>query len=473
MTGGQRPSILGYLREHTPADNNNLASDRDLLRQFAGCRDEDAFAALVRRHGALVLGVCRRVLGNEQDAEDACQATFLVLVRKAGVVRWRQSVAGWLYRTASHLALRTKRAAARRHSHEGRVQPRPPGDPLAEIGLREFQQALDEELARLPEKYRAPLVLCCLEGASRDEAAQQLGWPLQTLKSRLERGRELLRKRLARRGVTLSAALAAVTLGQDGVQAAIPGALANRTARAALLFAAGRPAAGQVSARVMGLAEGILKQMLTTKLTFAAALLLAAAAVPGVLYWPLGSAPGGPTLGKRLAEPARAAPAPRAKRAANDLGPEVRGLRARVTLPQQQFATGQPVEARYVVKNVSKVEQVLWHSGFWSNHLILVRDGAGKEPPLTAQGQLRRKAFSPGGDRKKNVYWPLPPGREDTTAGTYDLATLYDLSRSGRYTVQYVYEEKQGGWEGRLPSNVVTFEVLARGKKPAPASDGP
>src|SRR5262249_32587759 len=142
------------------------------------------------------------------------------LARKAGSTVWGSSVAGWLCGVARHLALKARAAAARRAAHEGRARPRPPADPLADVRLREAQAVLDEELARPPEKYRAPLVLCCLEGAARDEAAQQLGWPLATLKSRLEQGRDLLRRRLARRGLALSAALAGLTLGSDACRAA-------------------------------------------------------------------------------------------------------------------------------------------------------------------------------------------------------------------------------------------------------------
>jgi RNA polymerase sigma factor (sigma-70 family) len=259
MTGGQRTSLFSYLRTHTALlEETRHSSDSELLHRFTDQRDEAAFAALVRRHGAMVLGVCRRVLHHSHDAEDAFQATFFVLARKAASVRWQDSIAGWLQQTAYHLALRTRTAAVRRRTHEGAAQPASPTDHLAEITLREFQQVLDEELARLPEKYRAPLVLCCLEGATRDEAAQRLGCTTQTLKSRLEQGRERLRKRLERRGVTLAAALGCVTLA-SGTAAAIAPPLVDATTTAALLFASGQAAAISGSATAVLLAKDTLK----------------------------------------------------------------------------------------------------------------------------------------------------------------------------------------------------------------------
>src|SRR5262249_1330860 len=192
-------------------------------------RDEEAFAALVRRHGATVLGVCRRVLGHEQDAEDVFQAVFLVLSRKAGTLRRKEAVGPWLFGVAYRLALAARQEARERCEREGRVRARPGGDPLAELTVREAQAVLDEELSRLSERDRGPLVLCYLEGLTRDEAARRLGCPLGTLKSRLERGRAILEKRLARRGLGVAAGLPTVALARDSASA-MPPALAVATA---------------------------------------------------------------------------------------------------------------------------------------------------------------------------------------------------------------------------------------------------
>src|SRR5260370_11266732 len=214
MASRQATAVLGHIRKLVAVQSAKQLSDRELLRRFVDAHDETAFATLMHRHGPMVLSACQRVLHRTQDAEDACQATFLVLARKAASQRWQESVANWLYGVARRLALKARSAAARRHVIEHGKPPRPPVDPLADITARELQTALDEELIRLPEKYRAPILLCCLEGHARDEAAQQLGWPLPILKSRLEQAREMLGRRLTRRGVTLSAAVAGFTLTQ-------------------------------------------------------------------------------------------------------------------------------------------------------------------------------------------------------------------------------------------------------------------
>jgi RNA polymerase sigma factor (sigma-70 family) len=186
------------------------ATDRELLRRFAREKDEAAFAVIVKRHGPLVFAACRRVLVNPTDAEDVCQATFLLLARQAHSIRWRESVAAWLYTTARQVALNARVARNRRVKHEGKAGAKPPTSPLAEITGEELLAILDEELGKLPERYRAPLVLCCLEGLTRDEAAHQLGVPAATLKSQIERGRQRLHDALTKRGVALGSALLAL-----------------------------------------------------------------------------------------------------------------------------------------------------------------------------------------------------------------------------------------------------------------------
>jgi RNA polymerase sigma factor (sigma-70 family) len=188
--------------------------DRELLQRFVERQDEHAFSILVRRHGPMVLRACRRVLGNEQDAEDAMQATFLVLARKAASRRWENSIANWLYTVAYRLALAARASACRRKMLESTVPQRVAYDPLADISLREAEALVDEELARIPERYRAAVVLCCLEGYTRDEAARHLGCSLATLKRRLEEGRKRLRLRLMHRGLTLPAVLAGVLVSE-------------------------------------------------------------------------------------------------------------------------------------------------------------------------------------------------------------------------------------------------------------------
>ncbi len=225
--------------------------DGELLRRFAQQRDPCAFEELLRRHGAMVLRVCRSALRQEQDAEDAFQATFLVLARKAASIEKQGSVASWLHGVARRVALRARTASARRDRHEKRPAPSPAADPLADLTVREAERLLHEEVARLPERSRSPLVLCYLEGWTQDEAARQLGWSRNTFRRRLRRGQELLRARLARRGVGLSSVLLAGSLAP-----ATPAALLAATARAGNLLAAGRGTAA-VAPDVMALAEGM------------------------------------------------------------------------------------------------------------------------------------------------------------------------------------------------------------------------
>jgi RNA polymerase sigma factor (sigma-70 family) len=246
-----------------------------LLEDFLARRDEAAFEALVRRHGPMVLGVCRRLLKNEADAEDAFQATFLVLVRKAPSVTPRDLVGNWLYGVAYRTALKARAAAARRRAKEREVAAMPrPGSP-DELWLR-LQALLDREVLGLPDKYRAPLVLCDLEGHSRKQAARQLGWAEGTVASRLARGRVLLAKQFARHGLKLSGGALAAALAQDVGSACVPNSLVVSTVRAATAVAA-----ALVPARVAALVEGVVQAMSLPKLKIVTAVLLVAAFVAG------------------------------------------------------------------------------------------------------------------------------------------------------------------------------------------------
>jgi RNA polymerase sigma factor (sigma-70 family) len=215
-------------------------ADADLLRRFADRRDEGAFTVLVDRHGPMVLGVARRVTADGHAAEDVFQATFLALARRAAGLRRPAAVAAWLHRTAHRLALTAARARGRRQRAEAAVPVRPGRDPLADISGRELVSVLDEELRRFPARYRQPLVLCCLEGRSPDEAATLLGWSPGSLRGRLERGRRLLRARLTRRGLTFAVG-AGTSLLLVGPQA-LPGALRARVLAAVLRGGQASPA---------------------------------------------------------------------------------------------------------------------------------------------------------------------------------------------------------------------------------------
>jgi RNA polymerase sigma factor (sigma-70 family) len=235
-----RSSASTLLRHLCTLVGASGATDHELLEDFAASRDETAFTTLLRRHGSLVWGVCRRLLPHEQDAEDAFQATFLVLARKAATLQKHDAVGNYLYGVAYRTALNVRKTAARRRERERLPTTATPEQPVQEAALRELQALLDSEVAKLPEKYRAPFVLCCLEGRSKTEAASELGWKHGTVSSRLAQARERLRQRLGRRGISLSAALTSLALGDEAL-ATVPAALVASTQRVALAEAASVP----------------------------------------------------------------------------------------------------------------------------------------------------------------------------------------------------------------------------------------
>jgi RNA polymerase sigma factor (sigma-70 family) len=280
-------SVLRRLRGVVVRRCDGGLDDAQLLQRFAGLRDEAAFEVLVWRHGPMVLGVGRRVLYNLDDAEDVLQATFLALARQAPSIVRGQALAGWLYRVAYRTALRARRQRTERLAGQASLDS-VPAPPPADEPWRDVWPLLDEELQRLPDKYRIPLVLSYLQGLTNREVAEQLDCPLGTVFTRLARGRELLRRRLSRRGVTLPAGLVATALGAAAT-APLRAALVQTTVRAAVLFAsAAEAAAGVLSPKVLALTEGALQMLGTSRVRVVwAALVLLAVAGPGaaLLAW--------------------------------------------------------------------------------------------------------------------------------------------------------------------------------------------
>jgi RNA polymerase sigma factor (sigma-70 family) len=346
MTTTHTGVVLGRLRTYVAAEHAVGLTDRQLLEQFVARREDAAFTALVRRHAPLVFAVCRRVLRQEQDAEDAFQATFLVLARKAREVGKQGSVAGWLHRVAYHAAIRARARTVARQERERQAPPRQPADGLAEVTGRELMAVLDEELQQLSDNSRAPLVLCYLQGQTCDEAARQLGWSVRTLKRRLEQGRRCLRARLGRRGITLPAALLTAGLVPGtNIRAAAP--LLATTVRAALAGST-----GTAPTPAGALAEAVLRAVFVTrvKVVTGMVLLLGAALVAGGALMHAtraGAGTEGPGAGEPPAAPQEQSP--RATRQAAKPDAETMTVAGRVL-----DADGKPVAAKVAVVGKSR-----------------------------------------------------------------------------------------------------------------------
>ncbi|MCA9103255.1 MAG: sigma-70 family RNA polymerase sigma factor, partial [Planctomycetales bacterium] len=297
------------------------SNDAALIRRFASSNDQAAFAALVRRHGPLVMGVCRRLLRDHQHAEDAFQATFLVLAKKSGTVRWRRSIASWLHRVAYGVCLNARRRLARRRELETpldaplldvltRSTPSPAG-PLEALTQREEMFVFDEELAALPERFRGPLVLFYLDGMSRGEVAHALGLSDAAVKSRLERGRRRLRVRLLLRGVALSSAVVLLQQTQPAAAAAVGESLIAATTGASASLASGGATGTPPPEEVVSLAEGQLRMMTWTTFTTKGALAATGLTSAVLLTCALGS-------GMAFSDDAASAPPAAVKATADD-----------------------------------------------------------------------------------------------------------------------------------------------------------
>jgi RNA polymerase sigma factor (sigma-70 family) len=333
--------IIGHLRKAAVLQEGDRLTDAQLLESFLVGGEEVAFEALVRRHGPMILGVCRRVLQDRHDAEDAFQAAFLVFLRKAAAIGKRKSLASWLYGVAHRTALQARKKAAQRRAKERQVemaQKQPTGD----NAIQDMLPLLDQEMSRLPDKYRVPIILCDLEGKTRKAAAQQLDLPEKTLSTRLDRARVMLAKRLARHGTILSSSALALAISQNMASASVPHALVSSTVKIASLVVAGKTgAAAAISAKVAVLTEGVVKTMLLTKLKTMAAVLVVVTA--------LGTGVG--TLGHMaLAE----------NQPATNLEGEKSRDRAKEAAPDEQGANGQGIEKPGVEKQFESAPGHTW-----------------------------------------------------------------------------------------------------------------
>jgi RNA polymerase sigma factor (sigma-70 family) len=280
-------ATMGWSAKVLPRPADSPPPDGQLLHRYVSTHDENAFAALVERYGPMVLGVCERVLQHSHDAEDAFQATFLVLARRAATLDGRGSLGNWLYAVAYRTAIKARQCAARRRARELQVLNMSTVLSSEEEEWSDLRPLLDEELNHLPVKYRAPLVLCYLEGKTQEQAARELGWPTGSMSRRMNRARDLLQERLARRGLALSTGFLFMLIAKNAGAAVVSSTLVGMTAKAALAFVTG-PAT--ISGQIASLAQEVLRTTPRTtgklaKLLITAVLLILITTMSGILTY--------------------------------------------------------------------------------------------------------------------------------------------------------------------------------------------
>ena len=417
----------------------------------------------------MVWGVCHRTLRNHHDAEDAFQATFLVLVRKAASIYPPAKVANWLYGVARQTALKTRATRAKQRGRERPVTEMPEPAVTEPDLWSDLQPLLDQELSQLPEKYRTVILLCELEGKTKREAARQLGLPEGTVASRVARARTMLAKRLARHGLAVSGGTLAAMLSQKVASAGVPTSVMTSTIKAVTLVAANQAvAAGVISPQVAALTEGVLKIMLLTKLKIATAVVLLVAAtlcgVAGLVYQSQagetqvaqqnqgqpGNTPG--SQPKRVAPPASSS---------TIHGPTKDGLAAFIFAPRNKIKLGDdiPIFHGIMLTESDKIET----RKIWPVHL--------------AVGHENRSWFTVTGPDGKDlpsiapaVEWPVLNPNEAVTLhpGEFhgrvcsNLAVWHKLTKPGVYTITWTHhvEGPKGPWSGRLVSNEIQVELV-------------
>ena len=424
-------SVIEHLRRAVlPSDSAGLG-DGELLGCFIERHDEVALSALVKRHGPMVWGVCRRLLSHH-DAEDAFQATFLVLVRKAASIVPREMVGNFLYGVAHQAALQARRTAARRRAREVQVTVMPDTEAVQPDQWPDVQPLLDQELSRLPDNYRAVIVLCDLEGRTRKEVARQLGVPEGTVAGRLARARAMLAKRLAQRGVILSGGALAAVLAENAASAGVPTSVVSNTISAASSFAAGQAAAtGPVSVKVAALTEGVLKAMMMSKLKAAIAVVLVLGFIvtgATVLTYRTAAAQGNQPP---AAEAPMKTPQEKDKEAFTAWGKEINGLQAGLGFPAGQkrvYSHGETVAVVLRVRNVGKEAVEFNHIwAFFVENPPTITDADGKmvqTPRFLAEGLQ--------GPRSTNV----APGKEvELFDWSFDLRPTGESGNKGSRTI--------------------------------------
>jgi RNA polymerase sigma factor (sigma-70 family) len=343
-------AVLGQIQRLFVLGTVTGLSERQLVARFVEERDESAFEAIVGRYGPMVLGICRRLLDHPQDVEDAFQATFLVLVKKAESLRERDLLGNWLYGVAFRVASRSRRDRSRRQSRERPVSVEMAMGHSDDTGGRDLRLLLDAEVRRLPEKFRVPILLCYFEGMTHDEAAERLACPVGTVRSRMAKARELLRSRLSRRGITPAPSFMTLTWIPEWTAVISPD-LTSRTIDVAMRVAAGQSiTAGVVSTPAATLTQGVLGTMTITKTMTLAAILAAIGAVGGGAGLAARQLDPEPAA-KRIREPS---PIDSLDRAINALGK----ARTQINIYQEQAALSQ-AEMKAMRKELENLRAVL------------------------------------------------------------------------------------------------------------------
>ncbi|MFL5341456.1 MAG: RNA polymerase sigma factor, partial [Gemmataceae bacterium] len=393
-------------------------TDGQLLEDYISRRDEAAVTALVRRHGPMVWGVCRRVLRNCHDAEDAFQATFLVLVRKAASIAAPELLANWLYGVAHQTARKARATVGKRAVRERQVTDMPEPAAVEQDLWNDLQPLLDHELSQLPDIYRVAIVLCDLEGKTRKEAARHLGLPEGTVGSRLARARVVLAKRLTERGVAVSCGALAAVLAQSVASAGVPSQVVSKAIQAASLLAAGQVVAvGPVSVKVATLTESVLKAMMMSKLKAAIAVILVLGFISaGATVATLRSAAQDKPLTAN--EPVKKPPEPD-KEAFTAWGKEVGGMQAGLGFrpgENRVYHHGETVKVVVRVRNVGKEPVEFKHvRAFFLENPPRITDADGKMVQLPPYGTRDQEWNMP---RSSNV----APGKEvELYEWTFDL----------------------------------------------------
>lgn len=468
--------VIQHVRKTEFLRDGAGVSDGELLGSFINDRDHTAFAVLLQRHGRMVWAVCRRLLDNHHDVEDAFQATFVVLVRKAASIKPRDMVGNWLHGVAYQTALKARAMSARRKMREKQVIEMPESAASQHDPWNDLQPILDQELNRLPAKYRAAIILCDLEGKTRKEAARQLNLPEGTVSGHLTRGRAMLARRIGRHGIVLSGPGLAVVLAENAGAAGIPAVVMASTKKLTSVIASGQAAAqGVLSAKVAALTEGVMKAMLFTKLRAALAVVLILGFVAtGMTIFASRMAAGQdnkkPTAEKPV-EPAK--PQKEKEESFTAWGKEVDGLQAGLGFrPGQKRAYhhGETVTLVVRVRNVSKEDvKFRYLKEFFMEKPPTVTGGEGKTIRLGGVVLFGRLVhipvdvnLTPGKDMElHNLKIKLAPA-----GGSGDVTEVSPETLNGKGKFQIQYEQLAAASIDPILSKLATGKLELEVKEP-------